>query len=250
VILFPLIFLIGIFNGFVNVTSGGAGLINTPLLLALGLSPYTALATTKFITIGSGISGSSKYSKEKIFQNRTFILLVVMCSLIGGVIGATVTFLINALVLKWAIIIIAVVIIFLTFTKKQSSEKEGQEHIAPLKTSVTLGGLFGIAIYAGSIGIGAGIAVVALLVHYTKLSYIQSSAVMTFFTLGATFGSAALFLFKGAVNFEYGVPLFLGSVVGGWLGAHMAVKKGKPLIQWMTIIIAIVLIGKVLMDVV
>ena len=247
-LLFPFIFLIGILNGFINVTSGGAGLVNTPLLLALGLSPYAALATTKFITIGSGISGSSKYHKEKIFSNHTFIVWVVLVSLIGGIVGANVTFLVNAILLKLSIIVVAIIIILLTIFKKQKKEHAGQEQIKPVHSVVTLIGLFIIAIYGGSIGMGAGIAVIALLVHYTKLSYIQSSAVMTFFTLGATFGSAATFFLKGAINFEYGIPLFLGSVAGGWLGAHMAIKKGEKLIQWMTIILAILLIGKVIKD--
>jgi uncharacterized membrane protein YfcA len=249
-LLIPIIFLIGIFNGFINVTSGGAGLINTPLLLALGLSPYNALATTKFITIGSGISGSMKYHREKVFRNHIFILWVVLVSFIGGIAGAAFTFLVNALALEWSIIIIAASIILLTIFRKQGEERAGNEQVKPLHTMITMVGLFIIAIYGGSIGMGAGIAVIALLVHYTKFSYLQSSAVMTFFTLGAIIGSTLLFLFKGAVNFEYGVPLFLGSVVGGWIGAHTAVKKGNKLIKWMTISITVVLIGKVIMDLV
>ena len=41
-LLLIIIFAIGILNGFINVTTGGAGLVNTPLLLALGLDPYMA----------------------------------------------------------------------------------------------------------------------------------------------------------------------------------------------------------------
>jgi uncharacterized membrane protein YfcA len=246
--LFIGIFLIGIFNGFINVTVGGAGLINTPLLLALGLGPYSAIATTKFITFGSGFAGSSRYHRGKIFQNKKLVLFILVLSLIGGVIGAQLTFLINELVLEWTIVGIALLILFLTIFKKPKKETVEVVHHSKVQYGIALVAIFFTSIYGGSIGMGAGIVVIAILVHYMKYTYIQSSALMTIFTLALTFGSAVTFMLKGAVNYEFGIPLFIGSAIGGWIGAHIAIKKGNKLIEILTVIIALVLIGKVLMD--
>lgn len=246
--LFLGIFLIGIFNGFVNVTVGGAGLINTPLLLALGLGPYAALATTKFITFGSGLLGSTRYHKGNIFQNKKMVALILLISLVGGVIGAQITFLVNESELKWAIIIVALVVLFLTIFKRQNTEEINVVQRSKAHYVIALICIFFVSIYGGSIGMGAGIVIIALLVHFMKYSYIQSSALMTLFTLALTFGSAVTFMVKGAVNYEYGVPLFIGSAIGGWVGAHVAIKKGNKLIQLLLIIMSLVLISKIVID--
>jgi uncharacterized membrane protein YfcA len=247
--LFLGIFIIGIFNGFINVTAGGAGLINTPLLLALGLHPYAALATTKFITFGSGIAGSTRYHRGNIFQNKILVLLMLIICLVGGVIGASLTFLINESVLRWAIIIVAVVVLYLTIFKQQKPEKIAETPPSKLKYAIALSAIFFTSIYGGSIGMGAGIIVIAIYVHYMKFSYVHSSALMTLFTLALTFGSTAIFMVKGAVNYEYGIPLFIGSVIGGWIGAHMAITKGNKLIKTLTVVIALLLICKIVIDV-
>jgi uncharacterized membrane protein YfcA len=247
-LLFLMIFIIGILNGFINVTVGGAGLINTPLLLALGLHPYSAIATTKFITFASGLAGSTRYHRGNIFRNKKLVLFILILSLIGGVIGAQLTFLINELLLRWTIVGVAVIVLLVTIFKHPKKETEDVIRHTKIQYTVALLGIFFTSIYGGSIGMGAGIVVIAILVHYMKFSYVQSSALMTLFTLALTFGSAVTFMLKGAVSYEFGIPLFIGSAIGGWMGAHIAIKKGNKLIKILTVLISLALIGKIVID--
>ena len=45
-----------------------------------------------------------------------------------------------------------------------------------------------------------------------------------------------------------GIPLFIGTAVGGWIGAHFAVIKGSKLIKKLFIVVTAILIVKSVID--
>jgi len=59
--------------------------------------------------------------------------------------------------------------------------------------------------------------------------------------------AAITFTIKGVVNYQYGIPLFIGSIIGGYFGAHIAIKKGEKLLKIITIILSIGLLAKILL---
>src|SRR6266566_1338826 len=93
--------LIGIVNGFINVTGGGGGLITTPLLLALGLNPYQSLATSKFVPIGGLVTGGVRYYKAKVISSSTTLWILLLTVSVGSIIAANFTLSINAVILKY-----------------------------------------------------------------------------------------------------------------------------------------------------
>ena len=103
-----------------------------------------------------------------------------------------------------------------------------------------------MSIYQGSIGIGGGIFLTFVFRKFLQYSYLASAALMSILTILIAFISAATFTAKGVVNYEFGVPLFIGSILGGYLGAHVAIKKCDKLLKIITIVVSVALLVKVL----
>lgn len=240
--------LIGVVNGFINVTGGGGGLITTPLLLALGLSPYASLATSKFVPIGGLITGGAKYYQAKIVSKNKLLVIFAITVAIGAIIAANLTLSINQLVLKYIIIIATMIILLLSiFSKnKKAVSKVYFNKSTQLPPTKVIFWVFLVSIYQGSIGIGGGIFLAFVFRKFMQYTYLESAALMNILAILITIISAATFTVKGVVNYEYGIPLFLGSIIGGYLGAHVAIKKGDKLIKIITIVVSVGLIIKVL----
>ena len=62
-------------------SGGGGGLITTPLMVVLGLTPATAIATAKFGGLGISAGTSFHFYKEKITDRNTLIKLSILAAI-------------------------------------------------------------------------------------------------------------------------------------------------------------------------
>lgn len=240
--------LIGVANGFINVTGGGGGLITTPLLLALGLNPYASLATSKFVPIGGLVMGGAKYYQAKVVTHNKLLFILAFIVSFGAIISANFTLSINEQVLKYIILTATVLILFLTLfpAKKNSGNNVTSQQSNKLSFSLIFW-TFVVSLYQGSIGIGGGIFLAFVFRRFLRQTYLESAAMMNILAVLITIISAATFTVKGVVNYQYGVPLFIGSIIGGYMGAHIAIKKGEKLLKIITVLVSFGLLIKVLL---
>ena len=70
-----------------SLAGGGAGLIQLPALIFLGLPFATALATHKIATVALGAGASIKHGKEGHVEWR-FAIFILACGLPGVILGA------------------------------------------------------------------------------------------------------------------------------------------------------------------
>src|SRR5690606_22206305 len=70
-----------------SLAGGGAGLVQLPALIFLGLPFATALATHKIATVALGVGASFKHGKEGRLE-LSFALFILVCGLPGVVMGA------------------------------------------------------------------------------------------------------------------------------------------------------------------
>ena len=244
-----LLALVGIFIGIISVTVGGAALIAIPLLLILGLTPYGAIATAKLALFGSVLSGSTKYYKAKLFNKKDFIILTAFISFIGAIFGANLTLNINAAFLNIAIIALSVLVLVISFTNKDFGKITQTKNITKSNYFFNFFLILILSVYSGSIGLGAGMFMIFSFVYFLGKNYLESSALMTVINL-ATLGAAVIvFGYKGIIDYQLGIPLLIGSLIGGWLGAHYAVLRGSDFIKNLFILTASVLIIKLVFDI-
>ena len=85
-----ILFVISLFaNGLSALAGGGAGLLQLPALLFLGLAFGTALATHKIASVALGVGATVRHIREKGIDLR-FSLFILIAGLPGVVLGALV----------------------------------------------------------------------------------------------------------------------------------------------------------------
>jgi uncharacterized membrane protein YfcA len=85
VLLFLISFLANLFSAF---SGGGAGLLQLPALLFLGLPFGVALATHKLASVALGLGATARHLKEHNLE-RFFVVFLIVTGLPGVVVGAS-----------------------------------------------------------------------------------------------------------------------------------------------------------------
>lgn len=218
-------------NLFSAFAGGGAGLIQFPALIFLGLPFGIALATHKVASVALGVGATIRNLREEPLERR-FALWILATGLPGVVLGAS---LILSVPDRMATIALGVLTIGLGLYSIFKPAL-GQQHL-PLhrdRTGHLIGGamLFVIGVLNGSLTSGTGLFVTIWLVRWYGLDYRRAVA-YTLILVGLFWnGSGAIALgILGEIAWTWLPALIIGSLLGGYLGAHLAITKGNKYIK-------------------
>ncbi|MBT5231048.1 MAG: sulfite exporter TauE/SafE family protein [Methylococcales bacterium] len=224
-----LFFISLIANAFSAFSGGGAGLIQLPVLIFLGLPFATALATHKIAAVALGFGATIRHLKESSLERR-FALFILACGLPGVFLGANIILSIPS---RYAEISLGVLTLSLG-VYSIFKPSLGQQHQLKNQVGVRrwLGGLglFGIGVLNGSLTSGTGLFVTLWLIQWFGLDYKRAVA-YTLILVGVFWnGAGAITLsFLAEAQYTWLPALILGSIFGGYAGAHWSIKKGN---QW------------------
>lgn len=235
-------------NALSAMAGGGAGLLQLPILLFMGLPFGVALATHKIATVALGLGSTLRYRRERLFDLR-FSLVILGFGLPGVVFGAMVILNVSDVIATASLGVLTLGLGIYSIYKPQLGQ-----HFQP-KNREGLGLLLGalvifvIGFLNGSLTSGTGLFATLWFVHWFGMDY-QRAVAMTMVLVGffwnAT-GAVTLSLI-GSVQWAWLLPLVLGSFIGGYLGANFAVQKGniliKRLFEGLTILTGLSLIVK------
>lgn len=218
-------------NSFSAFAGGGAGLIQFPVLIFLGLPFGVALATHKVASVALGIGATMRNLKERSLEGR-FVALMLLFGLPGVIIGASYILKVPDQIATVALGILTLGLgIYSVF-----SPGLGQETVPLHRDSrgFLLGGLvlFLLGCLNGSLTSGTGLFVTMWLVRWFGMDY--KLAVTNTLILVGTFwnGSGAITLgLLGDIAWTWLPPLIAGSLLGGYIGAHLAIRKGNKWIK-------------------
>lgn len=214
-------------NTFSALAGGGAGLIQFPVLLFLGLPFSIALATHKVASVALGIGASVRYIKEDFIEKR-FALFLLMTGLPGVIVGAFIATALSDTLGKNTLGLLTVslgVYSFFQYQFGQTYTPKNQDTRGFILGGI---GLFFVGFLNGAIASGTGLFATILLVKWFGLDYKRAVA-YTLIVVGLFWngvGGATLALMM-QVKWSWIPMLLLGSFVGGYLGAHLAILKGN-----------------------
>ncbi len=227
-----IIFIISLFaNLFSALSGGGAGLIQLPALIFLGLPFGLALATHKVATIALGFGATARHLKENKIE-RDFALLMIIAGLPGVVIGASFILQVPDEIARKALgVLTASLGIYSFFSPELGQHYELKNRH---RRGYLIGGsvLFVIGILNGSLTSGTGLFVTLWLIRWYGFDYKLAVAYTLVFVGLFWNASGALTLgLLGDIYWLWIPALLLGSAIGGYIGAHLSIVKGNRLIK-------------------
>jgi uncharacterized membrane protein YfcA len=221
-------FLIGFAGSTISGIAGaGAGLLTSPYLILLGLPPHVAVATAKLGGVGLTVGSLGKFSHTKHVR-REYIIPFIAVSLGAGLTGAQLLLALNTEIVRYVGaggMVLALPLLFL--------KRIGLERQETTKTRRTVGyGLkFGAESIQAAFGSGLGVLTSLVMMFFFGMTAIETNATKRLPGLIKELVVLPTFMLAGVMSYDHGVALLLGSLVGGYAGAHLAVKGGNMFVK-------------------
>lgn len=229
---------------------GGAGLLQLPALIFLGLPFSVALATHKVASVALGVGATLRHARQHTLDRR-FTLFILACGLPGVVLGSSLILAVPETPARIALGLMTIVMGLYSWRNPGLGQEHEPRH-RDLR-GFLIGGalLFAIGALNGSLTSGTGLLVTLWLVRWFGLDYKRAVA-YTLVLVGLFWnGAGALTLgWLGEIRWDWLPALLIGSLVGGYLGAHLSIIKGNRFIKHafeaVTIATGLALIGGII----
>jgi uncharacterized membrane protein YfcA len=234
----------GIFNG----VAGGGSLISFPLLLALGFPPLTANITNTVGIWPGYLSSAAGFRQEISGQWGRFARLSPVAG-VGAVVGAILLLTTSSAdftaIAPWLVLGASVLFAAQPLLRRALGDANDPSRTHPL---LLLGGTFAASLYGGYFGAGMGVMLLAILGLCLPDSIIRTSGLRTVLSILVNGVAAVVFLLHGGLVWEAVALLAAGSLVGGWVGARVAVSIPATALRVVVVVIGLVTTVKLLVS--
>lgn len=226
--LFVISLLANLFSAFAG---GGAGLIQLPALIFLGLPFAIALATHKIASVALGLGATLRHLRTGQLSRR-YVALMLAGGLPGVVVGAQLILSIPDRIATLSLGILTLSLGVYSLFRPALGQVLQPRHQAGWGLALGVLVLFAIGVLNGSLTSGTGLFVTLWLIRWFGMDYRQAVAhtlvLVGLFWNGA---GAATLAMLGEVRWDWLPVLLAGSLLGGYLGAHLAIAKGNRWIK-------------------
>lgn len=221
----------GIIQFFAAILSGaaGGGFIIAPLLMIFGLSPATAIATAKMGGVGLGIGTNSKFYGKNLASRKTIIIF----SLVGIITAILGSFLLIELkdkqdLLQKAVgLVILLIGIPMIYLKNMGIKRKNRSRLAKIIGTL----LISISnTFHTLLSTGISIVQMVIFMSFFGMTALSASATRRAMQLTSALVSLAILIPAGLINYSFGVVSLISALAGGYIGAHLAVKKGDKFV--------------------
>ncbi len=237
---FLLLLISYIANTFSAFAGGGAGLIQLPMLIFLGLPFSIALATHKIASVALGVGATIRHLRSGKLS-LSFALFVLLSGIPGVITGG---FVIIQVPERQAEIALGVLTVFLG-VYSWSKPNLGQQYqpIHHNTSGFIIGGIILclIGLLNGSLTSGTGLFVTLWIIRWFGLDY-KTAVAYTLVLVGIFWnGTGALTLgILSTIQWDWLPALLIGSFLGGYTGAHLAIISKN---QWIKRIFELITIS-------
>lgn len=245
-----MVIIAGLAAGWIDAVVGGGGLIQLPIMLLIpGITPVQALATNKMGSIFGTTTSAITYYRRAHPDLRTALPMAGI-ALIGSFAGAIVATILPAEIIKPVIVLALIAVLLFTALKPTAGtltelRYDGAKHL-------TIACLIGLSVgfYDGVLGPGTGSFLIIAMVMFLGYSFLAASAKAKIVNLATNAGALMFFLPSGHLLWGLGLILGISNMIGGYIGARMAISKGAKFVRVIFLVVVSVLIVRLGWDVV
>ncbi|MCW2794616.1 TSUP family transporter [Nocardioides sp.] len=237
--------------GFVDAVVGGGGLIQLPAVL-IGLpsaTPLQVLATNKLASIcGTTVSSATYYRKVRP-DPKTFgplMLLAFAGSAAGALVAAQIPKDAFDPIVLVALVVVGAYVLFRPAVGDATVLRfAGHRHTAAaMATGLAVG------FYDGALGPGTGSFFVFTLVGLLGYNFLEASAKARLANWATNAAALCVFIPHGAVLWKVGLVMGAANLVGGYVGARTAVRRGTRFVRVFFIVVVSAFIVRIGGDVI
>ena len=238
--------------GWVDAVVGGGGLIQLPALL-IGLpesTPPAAILGTNKISAVWGTATSSVLYAIKVRPDWRSVLPLVVGSSTGSALGASVARYLPKAVFTPIVLAALIVVAIYTWRRPQLGLLTERKHVGRKHYLLTSGIGLAVGAYDGILGPGTGTFFVILLVGVLGWGFLEASAQAKIANLVTNLSAIAVFAAHGVILWQLGLLMGAANLIGGFLGARMAISKGNAFVRKVFLTVVGLLIVRLAYDVV
>lgn len=225
----PLLFLVGVIAGILNVLAGGGSLLTLPLLIFMGLPSAIANGTNRIAIFCQNIFAIRGFRQRGVFPQQ-LILLCTPPALLGSWLGANMAISIDDQMFKRLLALIMIGVMVFTAVDPMKRFRREDVVFGPWRKLLLVATFFFVGIYGGFVQAGVGFLIItALLAH--GLDLVKINALKVFVIFAYTFIALGVFIYHDQVNYSLGLALAAGNSLGGMIGPKLAVDKGHDWIK-------------------
>jgi uncharacterized membrane protein YfcA len=225
----------GVFGGAMNALAGGGTFATLPALIALGLPANIANATSN-VALLPGAGASAWAYRDELgpvagLSLRVLAALTFVFGLVGSLLLVLTPTEIFDLLIPWLLLFAFAVMLF---GKRAADWLHARVTISP-STLLATQSLLGI--YGGYFGGGVGLILTALYGLLANTRPRELFAIRTAMLAVANLAAAFVFIAFAMVQWWACLPMLLGSIAGGWLGALLGKRMSHRAVRAWTLLI-------------
>lgn len=233
--------------GFVDSIAGGGGLVSVPAFLAVGIPPAITLGTNKLVAVTGSLTSTWRFAKSGLIRKSTIGLATAAA--LASAAGAQTLMFIPPDLLRGLVIALLVAALALVLWRQMHplGETVAAAPERPWGLAVWAGAT-ALGFYDGFFGPGTGTLLVALFAATGGLDLRHASGNAKLVNFGSNACALALFAARGSLLPLLALSLIPFMVAGSWCGAHLAIRKGAPLIRAIFAAVVLALCAKLARD--
>lgn len=237
--------------GWVDAVVGGGGLIQLPaLVIAVPKDVATPfiLGTNKLSSFFGTLSASGVYLR-KIKVQLVLLLPLVAGAYAGSTVGAALSRFVPREVLTPVVLVAVIAVALYTLFKPRMGLNHEPRHTRPAAIAWRAGviGLL-VGFYDGILGPGTGSFFVILIVAVLGYGFLQASVNAKIANLTTNLAALAVYGVHGEILLALGFAMAAMNITGGFIGAHMATRKGSGFVRIVFLVTLSLLVVKLAWD--
>lgn len=237
----------GFLAAFVDSIAGGGGLISMPVLLMAGLPAHLALGTNKFAGAFGCFSSAYKYSKSGK-TNIDLLKKLIPFTILGCLLGVKCVLSISENILNILVFLMILIVALYTYLKKDLGKEDKFENLSKENIKKGIIMAFTLGFYDGFFGPGTGTFLTFAFIKIYGFDFLHASANTKILNFTSNFTALILFMFSGQILYKVAIFYAISMVLGGYIGAKVAINKGsqliKPIFLFMAVAVAIKLLSQ------
>ena len=226
---YPILVVVGIVAGVLNVIAGGGSFLTLPILIFMGLPATVANGTNRVGILLQNIGAVWGFHRHRVLDWRC-ILWAALPATVGSIAGTWAALVVGDATFKKILAFLMIAVSLWTLWDPLSRRDEGTEDSQGVHIAALAFGFFLVGIYGGFVQAGVGFLVLAS-TSMAGLDLVRGNAVKVLSILAFTVVSLSLFASQEKVEWITGLVLAAGTFTGGLVGVRLTVLKGHGWIK-------------------